>query len=90
MKGKYPAWSPYNYVLQNPARLVDTDGEAPGDPIFGIGINIRMNFSGGYSASVAMGASYKTGGFMSSVNVSVNAYNYGLGTVHGSSGKYVF
>ncbi len=29
---KFPAWSPYNFSLNNPINLVDSDGRAPGDP----------------------------------------------------------
>jgi len=31
LAGKYPGWSPYNYVLQNPVKLVDPDGKGPTD-----------------------------------------------------------
>jgi uncharacterized protein RhaS with RHS repeats len=32
LAGKFAGWSPYNYVLGNPVRLVDPDGAAAEDP----------------------------------------------------------
>ncbi|MEM6769970.1 MAG: RHS repeat-associated core domain-containing protein, partial [Bacteroidota bacterium] len=41
LAGKFQGWSTYNYVLGNPVRLVDPDGEAPQDII------VKMRKEGG-------------------------------------------
>ena len=82
-KGAYI--TPYAFTHNNPVILVDPDGMWPG---VGFGIGFRTNFNGGFSVSVAMGISQRGSDAMGSINMSLSAYNYGLGTTHGSTGNY--
>jgi hypothetical protein len=46
LANKFPAWSPYNYTMNNPVNMVDPDGRAAIDPILamktsiGIAVNV--------------------------------------------------
>jgi RHS repeat-associated protein len=82
---KGPNLTPYAFTHNNPVTLVDPDGMWPN---VGFGIGFRTNFTGGYSVSVAMGISQRGRDAMGSINMSFSAYNYGLGTTHGSGGSY--
>lgn len=46
MAEKYPGWSPYNYTLLNPVKLVDPDGNFPVETFWDIG-NVIVNIGRG-------------------------------------------
>jgi RHS repeat-associated protein len=85
LASKGPNITPYAFTHNNAIVLVDPDGNWPD---IGYGFGFRTNFSGGYSISVAMGISVSGSDAMGSINMSLSAYNYGLGTTHGSTGNY--
>jgi len=85
LASKGPNITPYAFTHNNAIVLVDPDGNWPD---IGYGFGFRTNFNGGYSISVAMGISVSGSDAMGSINMSLSAYNYGLGTTHGSTGNY--
>jgi RHS repeat-associated protein len=85
LAGRGPNLTPYAFTHNNPIILVDPDGQWPE---VGLGFGLRTNFSGGFSVSVAVGVSQRGQNVMGSINMALSVYNYGLGTIHGSTGLY--
>jgi Bacterial toxin 23 len=88
---KFAAWSPYNFVMNNPVVMTDPDGRAPvgnDPPTLGFSVGLRFSSGGAYSTSFAVGTSYQNGNFMGGLNIAANFYNSGLGTPHGTTGQF--